>query len=27
VIRLVTHAGIAAPRFGPHRPLRNILDR
>jgi 3-methyladenine DNA glycosylase/8-oxoguanine DNA glycosylase len=27
VIRLVTHAGIAAPRFGPRKPLRNILDR
>jgi len=24
VIRLITLAGIAAPRFGPHRPLRDI---
>jgi endonuclease III len=27
VIRLITNAGIAAPRFGPHRPLRNIANR
>jgi len=24
VIRLIMLAGIAAPRFGPHRPLRHI---
>ena len=27
VIRLVIEAGIAAPRFGPRKPLRQILDR
>jgi endonuclease III len=27
VVRLITMAGIAAPRFGPRKPLRNILDR
>jgi 3-methyladenine DNA glycosylase/8-oxoguanine DNA glycosylase len=27
VIRLITAAGIAAPRFGPKRPLRTITDR
>lgn len=26
VIRLLAVAGIAAPRFGPHRPLRNIIN-
>jgi 3-methyladenine DNA glycosylase/8-oxoguanine DNA glycosylase len=26
VIRLITLAGIAAPRFGPHRPLRDIVN-
>jgi endonuclease III len=26
VIRLLTIAGIGAPRFGPHKPLRNIKD-
>jgi len=26
VIRLITAAGIAAPRFGPKRPLRNIAE-
>jgi hypothetical protein len=24
VIRLITLAGIGEPRFGPHRPLRDI---
>lgn len=24
VVRMITHAGIAAPRFGPRKPLRNI---
>jgi 3-methyladenine DNA glycosylase/8-oxoguanine DNA glycosylase len=27
VIRLVIEAGIGAPRFGPRKPLRQILDR
>jgi 3-methyladenine DNA glycosylase/8-oxoguanine DNA glycosylase len=27
VIRLIIAAGIAAPRFGPRKPLRNIVDR
>jgi len=27
VIRLITAAGISAPRFGPKKPLRSILDR
>ncbi|TMC82382.1 MAG: DNA-3-methyladenine glycosylase 2 family protein [Chloroflexi bacterium] len=27
VIRLITAAGISAPRFGPKRPLRTIVDR
>jgi 3-methyladenine DNA glycosylase/8-oxoguanine DNA glycosylase len=27
VVRLITTAGIAAPRFGPRKPLRQILDR
>ncbi|HKW59121.1 MAG TPA: DNA-3-methyladenine glycosylase 2 family protein [Candidatus Dormibacteraeota bacterium] len=27
VIRLIVEAGIAAPRFGPRKPLRQILDR
>jgi 3-methyladenine DNA glycosylase/8-oxoguanine DNA glycosylase len=27
VVRLITYAGIAAPRFGPRKPLRKILDR
>ena len=27
VIRLIVEAGIAAPRFGPRRPLRQIVDR
>ena len=26
VIRLLTMAGIGAPRFGPHKPLRNIAN-
>jgi hypothetical protein len=26
VIRLITVAGISAPRFGPHRPLRDIVN-
>jgi 3-methyladenine DNA glycosylase/8-oxoguanine DNA glycosylase len=26
VIRLITLAGIGAPRFGPRKPLRNIVD-
>ena len=26
VIRLITVMGIAAPRFGPHRPLRDIVN-
>jgi endonuclease III len=26
VIRLLHVAGISAPRFGPHQPLRNIID-
>jgi 3-methyladenine DNA glycosylase/8-oxoguanine DNA glycosylase len=26
VIRLITLAGISAPRFGPHRPLRDIVN-
>lgn len=26
VIRLLTIAGIGAPRFGPHKPLRDIID-
>ena len=26
VIRLLTISGIGAPRFGPHKPLRNIID-
>lgn len=24
VVRMITEAGIAAPRFGPRRPLRNL---
>ena len=27
VIRLITSAGIGAPRYGPHKPLRNILNK
>jgi 3-methyladenine DNA glycosylase/8-oxoguanine DNA glycosylase len=27
VIRLIVEAGIAAPRFGPRKPLRRIVDR
>jgi len=27
VIRLIIEAGFAAPRFGPRKPLRQILDR
>ena len=27
VIRLITTAGIGAPRFGPKKPLRSIIDR
>jgi 3-methyladenine DNA glycosylase/8-oxoguanine DNA glycosylase len=27
VIRLIVEAGIGAPRFGPRKPLRQILDR
>jgi 3-methyladenine DNA glycosylase/8-oxoguanine DNA glycosylase len=27
VIRLIVEAGIAAPRFGPRKPLRRIIDR
>ena len=27
VIRLITTAGIGAPRFGPRKPLRDIADR
>ena len=27
VIRLITAAGIGAPRFGPKKPLRHIVDR
>jgi len=27
VVRLITTAGIAAPKFGPRKPLRKILDR
>jgi 3-methyladenine DNA glycosylase/8-oxoguanine DNA glycosylase len=27
VIRLITVAGVGAPRFGPKKPLRKILDR
>jgi 3-methyladenine DNA glycosylase/8-oxoguanine DNA glycosylase len=26
VIRLITHAGIGAPKFGPHKPLRKIAN-
>ena len=27
VVRLVLEAGVAAPRFGPRKPLRHIVDR
>jgi hypothetical protein len=27
VIRLLTISGIGAPKFGPKKPLRDIIDR